>query len=126
MRRLWVAVAVLLAIFAATWANTFYLSSLTQELTDLLLSAEARGEAGDWAASLELTERAQALWEDRAVYLHTTLRHQDIDEVLLGLREVEEFLRCQEGGEYSAANARLIGHLELLREQEQLNLKNLL
>ncbi len=126
MRRLWVAVAVLIALFAATWGNTFYLSSLTAELTDLLISAEARGEAGDWETSLELTERAQALWEDRAVYLHTTLRHQDIDEVLLGLREVEEFLRCQEGGEYSAANARLIGHLELLLEQEQLNLKNLL
>ena len=37
-----------------------------------------------------------------------------------------EYLDCREGGEYSAANARLLLRLELLSEAERLTLKNVL
>lgn len=37
-----------------------------------------------------------------------------------------EFLTCQEAGEYSAANARLMTQISLLYEAEQFTLKNVL
>ena len=47
--------------------------------------------------------------------------------IVSGVKEMDlRKIRCEEGGEYSAANARLIAELELLAEAEQLNLKNIL
>ncbi len=65
-------------------------------------------------------------WEDQEKYLYTVLRHSDTDEIFTSFREVGEFINCQEGGEYSAANARLIAQIELLYKMEQFNLKTLL
>lgn len=126
MKRMWIALGLLVLVFAAAWGNTFYLKHLTGQLSALLAQAEVLGEAGDWDNAMELTRRAEALWEDHDVYLHVTLRHIDTDNVFLSFQEVKEFIHCQEGGEYSAANAVLLGHIHLLCEQEQFNLKNLL
>ena len=126
MKRFWIALALLALVFSASWGNTFYLEHLAGQLSAMLAQAEALGEAGDWDGAMELTRRAEALWEDHDVYLHVTLRHTDTDNVFLSFQEVKEFIHCQEGGEYSAANAVLLGQIHLLCEQEQFNLKNLL
>ena len=54
------------------------------------------------------------------------LRHSDTDQIYTGFQEVLEFLTCQEAGEYSAANARLMTQISLLYEAEQFTLKNVL
>lgn len=126
MKRIIIALVILGGVFGATMAHSAYISAFSRELTALLEEAEGKAEEGDWAEAMALTERAQDKWKDKAVYLHITLRHNDTDEVYAGLREVWEFIECQEGGEYSAANARLITKLELLAEAEELDLKNIL
>ena len=126
MKRVWIAVALLLAVLAGTLSHSFYLNSFTQELTGLLEAAEAKAEQNEWAIAEELTQLAHHKWDEKTAYLHILLRHSETDEVYTSFREVAEFIQCQEGGEYSAANARLIAELELLAEAEQLNLKNIL
>lgn len=126
MKRILIALVLLCCIFAAALGHSAYISSLSEELTTLLEEAEDSAEEGNWDQAMALTERAQNKWKDRALYLHITLRHNDTDEIYAGLQEVWEFIECQEGGEYSAANARLITKLELLAEAEELNLKNIL
>lgn len=126
MKRLWIAVTLLVVVFAASWANTLYLERLSGELTALLTEAEAMGETGHWDRALELTQRAEVLWEKHDAYLHVTLRHVDTDNIFLSFQAVKEYLQCQEAGEYSAASAMLLGHIRLLYEQEEFNLKNLL
>ncbi len=126
MKRLWLAVGILCAVFAATLCSSFYLKGFTTDMTGLLTQAEAAAEAGDWARAEQLTEHSLDIWEKHDMYLYTFLRHADTDQVHTGFREVKEFLNCQEGGEYSAANARLIAQIELLYEMEQFSLKNLL
>lgn len=126
MKRLWISLALLALLFSAALINTRYLTVFTDELTALLTRAEARGEAGDWEEAIALTRSARERWDARSTYLHVPLRHADIDNVYLYFLQVEQFLECREGGEYSAANAALIGHLTLLREQEELSLKNIL
>lgn len=124
MKRLWIAVALLLAVFCGTLINNVYLRQLTGDLSQLLTRAEAVAERGDWQEARRLTEEADALWHSRDIYLHTLLRHADIDQIHVGFREVGEYITCQEAGEYSAANARLVTQIELLYEAEQLTLKN--
>ena len=126
MKRVWIALAILAAILGVTLGHSFYLSDFIRDLTDILETAEAQAEAGDWNAASELTQTARKKWEARDCYLHITLRHDENDTIYTGFREVSEFLECQEHGEYSAANARLIAQLELLSEAEQLTLKNVL
>lgn len=126
MKRVWIACAILLAIFSATILHGVHIASFTRELTTLLESAEASAEAEDWDRAAELTQTAWDKWDQKALYLHVTLHHDETDQIYTGLREVTEFIQCREGGEYSAANARLIANLELMAEAEQLNVKNIL
>lgn len=126
MKRLWISVTLLLFLFSSTLANTYYLSSFTMELTELLSQAEYQGEAGNWEAAIGLTKKARQIWESHSLYLHTTLRHADIDNVYLLFLQTQEFLDCRESGEYSAANATLMGQLKLLCEQEKPSIENIL
>ena len=126
MKRLWFSLALLAAVCTATMVNSFYLSRFTLELTDLLTQAETQGKGGNWQAADELTRQAQQRWESHRMYLHTTLRHADIDNVHLYFLQSKAFLEQEKLGEYSAANAALIGHLTLLREQEEFTLENIL
>ena len=126
MRRLWIACGILAALFAATLYNASYLDRLTASLADQLTPAEARAEAGDWGQAARLTDAAFQDWDAHTLYLHVLLRHADTDDINSGFQEVGEFIACQESGEYSAANARLITQIRLLYEAEQLSLKNIL
>ena len=83
-------------------------------------------ETGDWEEAHVLTEQALTQWQSRDSYLHILLRHSDTDQIYTGFQEVLEFLTCQEAGEYSAANARLMTQISLLYEAEQFTLKNVL
>lgn len=125
MKRLWIACAILAALFAATLYNGIYLTGLTDDLNGLLAQAEDKAENGNWDAADALTRLAWQKWHANDGYCHITLRHNDIDEIQTTFQEVLEFLECREGGEYSAANARLMTCLELLSEAERLNLKNI-
>ena len=107
MKRLWIAALLLAVLFGATLCNNLYLRGFTGALNALLEQAEARAETGD-------------------CYLHILLRHSDTDQIYTGFQEVLEFLTCQEAGEYSAANARLMTQISLLYEAEQFTLKNVL
>lgn len=127
MRRLLISAAVLAALFSLTLYNARYLDSYTNELITLLWQAELCAGDGDWDAAADKTEAALDHWKSRDTYLHMILQHRDIDEVLLSFREVQRLIACQEdGGEYSAANARLITQIKLLYETEQLNWKNVM
>ena len=127
MRRLTLSLLVLAGLVGLTLYNSHYLNDYTQELTTLLKQAEAAAADGDWDAAADKTEAALDRWHCKESYLHTVLQHRDTDNVLLAFHEVRQLIAHQEdGGEYSAANAKLIAQIELLYEMEQLNWKNLL
>ena len=126
MKRLWISLLLLCAVFLGFWGNVRYLSSLASELSDLLTQAQTYSQNGDWAQAQHLTEQALSRWEEHELYLHSTLHHADTDEIFLAFRQVTGFLHHREEGEYSSANRVLIGRIQLLAEQEEFNLKNLL
>lgn len=127
MHRLWICIAALLTLFGLTLCNSWYLNRYTEDLTRLLAEAEVCVCQGDWDAAADKTEAALELWRSRDPYLHMVLQHRDTDEVLLSFQEVLQWIEHQEnGGEYSAANSRLITQIGLLSEMERLDLKNIL
>lgn len=127
MKRLWIAVGIIVLLTGLTLGNIGYLDQFTQSLTQTLTRAQTCAEDGDWNQALLLTEQAQEEFECRSFYLHVALRHGDIDAVEVTFREVLEFLKHPEQtGEYTAANARLMAQLGLLFESEQPSIKNIL
>lgn len=128
MKRLWISAALILALAGLSAAHVLYLRHFTGQLTELLTQAQQLVNEDHWQDADEITRQAVSIWENNAFYLHTTLRHEDIDAILTSFQEVLAFLDGQERqpAEYAAANARLITLLDLLLEAELPTLKNLL
>ncbi len=127
MKRLWIAAAVIAALAVGALANVWYLERFVSGLSLTLEQAQQSALDGDLDRAIRLTLKAQEEFDSRSFYLHVTLSHRDIDETEVSFGEVLEYLYNQEpGGEYTAANARLLTQLYLLAEAEQLSLKNIL
>lgn len=128
MKRLWIAAALILVLAALAGCHVLYLEHFTGELTGLLDQAQERVEADDWDQAEDLTRQALDLWSEHEFYLHSAMRHNDIDAVLVAFHEVLAFLEGQERqpAEYAAANRRLTVQIELLLESELPTLQNLL
>lgn len=126
MKRFWIALLLLGAIFTGTLFHIRSLHGFTDTLAGLLEQADELAAAEQWEQARTLTDQAKDTWADRDVYLHVLLRHADTDSIYAGFRETLALLDSREYGEYAAANARLFTQIQLLYEAEQLTLKNLL
>lgn len=127
MKRLWIAIAILLLLCGAALANVYFLTRFTADLSSSLIQAQQAVEQGDWEQAVSITGQTGRKFQDKDFYLHVTLRHDDIDAIGIAFRELLELLEHRERvGEYAAANARLIAKLELLAESENLSLHNIL
>ncbi len=128
MKRLYIALGLVALLAVLCTVHTVYLGRLTAELSGLLAQAQEQVERGDWAGADRLTRQSKEIWEEHEGYLHTTLRHADIDAILVSFDEALAFLRAGErqSAEYAAVNARLITQIGLLLESELPTLTNLL
>ena len=125
MKRFWIALLLLGAIFTGTLFHIRSLHGFTDTLSALLEQANELAAAEQWDQARYLTVQAKDTWGDRDVYLHVLLRHADTDSIYAGFRETLALLDSQEYGEYAAANARLVTQIQLLYVAEQLTLKNI-
>lgn len=128
MRRLYLSVGLIALMAALSGLHVWHLNDLTGQLTAQLTQDQALAQREDWDGAARLTRQAKERWTGHEGYLHTTLRHTDIDAILISLDETLAFL---EGGEkqpaeYAAANARLLAQLALLVEAEVPTLANIL
>ena len=126
MRRLWIAVTILLVMLGGTLANSYCLNNIINGYTQQLTEAHRLAETDDWNSASKLTAQVTERWHKHDFYFHVMLPHRDIDDIHLTFQEVEEYLKLEESDQYNAANAKLIAQLELLAEMERLNLKNIL
>ena len=128
MKRLYIALGLVALLAVLCTVHTVYLGQLTADLSGLLAQAQEQVERGDWAGADRLTRQSKEIWVEHEGYLHTTLRHTDIDAILVSFDETLAFLRAGErqSAEYAAVNARLITQIGLLLESELPTLTNLL
>ena len=120
MKRLYIALGLVALLAVLCTVHTVYLGRLTADLSGLLAQAQEQVD--------RLTRQSKEIWVEHEGYLHTTLRHTDIDAILVSFDEALAFLRAGErqSAEYAAVNARLITQIGLLLESELPTLTNLL
>ena len=126
MRSFWISCIVLLGLFFLLQWNIHYLEEFISPLQDQLTQAEEHVKQDDWETAKKLTQEVHETWKGKQFYLHVTLRHSDIDEVLILLEQAQAYLEHKKIGEYAAVNKALIGQLDLLIEMEALTLRNIL
>ncbi len=126
MKRLWIAVTIVMLMLAGSLVNAWYAQSLTDGMTEQLAQAQELVRQERWEQAADLTQEIYQRWQDHHFYLHSVLRHSDTDQILRGFRAVIQYLDIQEMDQYSAANIDLIAQLELLSEMEQASLVNVL
>lgn len=126
MKRLAVSCTILLLLMALSLVSGWYIDTLCDNYIQQLKSAQQLAEQDDWPQARSITKAVFQDWTDRNFLLHTLLRHNDTDQILLSFRSTTEYLRLEEMDQYAAANATLVTQLELLAEMEQPTLKNVL
>lgn len=126
MRRLWLSLALLAALFGASLWNTACVTDTTRAIARQLDAAEEAAAREDWAAAEEKFVQAQALWTKAEGYFSIVLCHGDTDEVSTGFEEVSGFLQYRDAPEFDSAGGTLTAKVEHLAEIEALNWRNLL
>ena len=102
MKRLWISLGILLAIFGLSLSNIRYTAQASNQLVTLLNQAEEEAEAGQWRRATTLTRQAQEAWDGYTRLLYVTSCHANADAVNTGFREVLELLQQEAKEEYSA------------------------
>lgn len=127
MKRFWIACLLILLLTGLATLHVFRLRAFTDDLIAQLEQVEVCIRHSRWTDAGELVDQVFQQWEERAFYLHTMLRHTEIDAIRSSLMEARAYLDSREDvAECLAVTARLINQLELLLEAELPTLKNLL
>lgn len=128
MKRLYISLGLILLLAILSGLHVWYLDRFTSQLCELLTQAQQQVEQENWPQAAQLTLQVKERWMEHEGYLHTTLRHTDIDAILISMDEALAFLEAEEkqNAEYAAVNARLLTQIGLLLEAELPTLTNLL
>lgn len=128
MKRLYLSLALVVLLAILSGLHIWHLSRFTGQLSELLTQAQQQAEQQNWQQAARLTHQAKERWTAHEGYLHTTLRHTDINAILVSMDEALAFLEAEEkqSAEYAAVNARLLTQIGLLLEAELPTLTNLL
>lgn len=127
MKRLWISCLIILLLAGLAALHLSHLESLTDDLIQQLETVEFLLKHSDWSGAKKVIDQIYEQWEEQAFYLHTMLRHTEIDAIRSSLREAMAYLDSREDtAECLAVTARLINQLELLLEAELPTIKNLL
>ena len=126
MKRLWISLAVLGMTGAAALYSGSHLGRLSSQMGMLLAEAEQAAISTDWSRAEQLTDEAYQMWEKQTVFLYSTLRHTDTDNIYLYLKQAQCFVKEQDEHGYLTANSALQGKLWLMEEAEGLSIENVL
>lgn len=127
MKRLIISTLIILLLVGLAGAHVSHLKNITGELIGLLETSQQGLEQKNWSAAAESMAQVTAQWERHAFFLHTTLRHADIDDIRASMKEITAYLESREDrSECLAVTAKLINQLELLLEAELPTIQNLL
>ena len=127
MKRLLFSTLIILFIIFLCCIHVASLKQFTQTQIEQLEIVASYLGSNEWRQAEDVISVVYDAWEQRAFYLHTTLRHTDSDAIRTSLREIQAYRKGREDrSECLAATAKLINQLELLLEAELPTIKNLL
>lgn len=126
MKRLKVAVAILLVIPLFLIGLQIYLHRTTDHMSHMVAQATELTDAGEKEKAAQQVTAFQHKWiRDRGI-LAMFIKHSELDVVNLSAARLPGYLHSDDIGEFDAETAALRTQLEHLWKSEQFNLENIL
>ena len=126
MRALRIPVFVLIVLLCACLCSNIRMNMLCHGWAEELDSAKAAVEKCDFDGADKALRKLEEDWAHRQTYLHITIEHSELDNT----RELIDLCRLQirqaDPSAFLTTVARLQAQLDLLREMEELSIKNIL
>ncbi len=122
MKKEIIALALLIALFAASLYNFHYLENMVSDIFDLASDSYERLNQGDTEGSKQKLEQAIAQWEEADGYTHIFIRHSEIDSTSDAMFETLGCITAEEVEEAEGAFRCLFYHLDSLVGMERISL----
>ena len=117
---------VLLFLFTACLCSSVRMDILCRGWEEELAVARRAAETADYSGATAALDRLKEGWQRRQVYLHIIVPHNEVDQAQELIDLCRLALRRQDKDAFLTAAVRLQSQLDLLREIEQLSIKNVL
>ena len=106
--------------------SLFYVRASGEETVTLLERSIRQAEEEQYTAAAESLRQAKQLWEGRETVLGIFLHHEEVDEILALLAQLEAFIKLEDLDDYLAACGELTARLEHVRRMELPTVENVM
>lgn len=126
MKRLWIGIALLVAIFAAGLWTSARLGEIHTAIADDLTKAALAARSAQWEQADAFAADAGSNWRDNWHFSAALADHTVLDEIDGLFAQAEVYLDHRDPVAYAAVCARLSQAIDALQEGHRLNWWNLL
>lgn len=116
----------LLALLLASLANAYAADRCVAQWCGTLSDVQSAAQSGDWENVRAQLDALHESWDERAVYFHIILQHDELNEAEALLARAQSFSAGQDETEFHACLAELISQLRVLSEMQEISIKNIL
>ena len=126
MKRMWIGVALLLAVLVIGIALTVAFHTLHGHLSEKLEDSSTAALAGDWKKATSLAREARSDWEKCRSFTAAVADHEPLEEMDSLFAQLAVWERLEEPEEFAATAAHLARLAEALRDSQAITWWNLL
>jgi hypothetical protein len=126
MKRLWIALILLIAVTGTSIWNIWYLNHTIRSMTDLLENSLSAARAEDWQQSSESLREAHRMYERSEGILSVTINEKQLDEVCSNFARAQEGSQTDDHAGYRMELSGLLESVDDLLRSEMISLGNLL
>lgn len=126
MKRLWIGIALLVAILAAGLWTSHRLEEIHTSITENLDRAAQSAQQAQWAQADGFAEKAISQWQEGWHFSAALADHTFLDEIDGLFAQAEVYRKNRDAVAYAALCARLSCAIDAIQESHSLNWWNLL
>ncbi|MDO5547307.1 MAG: DUF4363 family protein [Eubacteriales bacterium] len=125
MKRLWIAITLILIIIATSIGDIWYLNHTIRSITNLLDTSLSAARTENWEQSREALLQARQIYDRSEGMLSVTINEKQLDEVCLNFARTQEGCMTDDLSGYQMELSGLRESVEDLLRSETLSLGNL-
>lgn len=125
MKSIWVCLILAAIIVVLIVVPHIFIKNTTYEMSDILKQADDAIKQEDWETAAEKCHSISESWDKYTPLYEMIVEHQEVDEIIMSIRQLELFAREEEKPEARALIAELNFLINHLRENDNLSVENI-
>jgi hypothetical protein len=125
MKRVYLAIAILIVIPLIVFGTHFYLKHITDNMIGTLLQADKYARQDNTSQAEKELDQFKTTWDKNNFIIATFIRHSELDIVNLSAAKLEPLLADSDKSEYYAESSSLEMQLKHIWETERFTVDNI-